>query len=246
MPGYAITSAVIGSKDADECPQDTYRSAEVTIADGSTVACTPCGGGLVTLPNVTAATSASACVVPPGFGWTNSSTNAAGQASVCPSGTFNPGYNRQPCTNCGGGSITTDGAGSTSPDACYTPVGHGSSVNTNGVLVGSICPANTYGRPNNTFGLVEVQCTKVREPRGPFGAGHVRRGASLCGHAPGPPDVWSPTAHHAPPQCLENSYTASAGASGEASCLALPGYGWDDGAVNPCQYGARPWGWGAA
>jgi hypothetical protein len=166
MPGYAITSAVIGSKDADECPQDTYRSAEVTIADGSTVACTPCGGGLVTLPNVTAATSASACVVPPGFGWTNSSTNVAGQASVCPSGTFNPGYNRQPCTPCGAGSITTDGAGASSPDACYTPVGHGSSYNTSGVLVGSICPQNTYGRPNNSYGLVEVQCTKVR-PRGP-------------------------------------------------------------------------------
>jgi hypothetical protein len=44
--------------------------------------------------------------------------------------------------------------------------------------------------------------------------------------------------HAFSPQCLENSYTAAAGSSSERQCLVLPGYGWDDGGVNPCQYGA--------
>jgi hypothetical protein len=249
MPGYAITNAVIGTTDATECPQDTYRAAEAPLAAGDSVACTPCGGGLVTLPNTTAATSESACVVPPGFGWSASSTNPAGNATACPAGSFNPGYNRQPCTPCGGGSITTDAAGASSADACYTPVGHGSSVNTAGVLVGSICPQNTYGRPNNTYGLVEVQCTKVRPPR----PAAFRRGAARVGAVGTLPPTKRLGAPHnrpplvrPPPQCLENSYTAAAGSSEERQCLVLPGYGWDDGAVNVCTYGAagRAWGWG--
>ncbi|KAI8470423.1 MAG: hypothetical protein J3K34DRAFT_521329 [Monoraphidium minutum] len=137
-PGYTLAAgATLGSTNATQCPQDTFRAGEVNISDPSVAAsnCTACGENLVTLPNVT-----------------------------CLTGTYNPGYNREPCVKCGNGTITTVNNGSTNADECYTPAGHGNRRDTiSGVLEGYLCPKDSYGRPNNTFGLVDVECTKCPE-----------------------------------------------------------------------------------
>ena len=171
MPGFEISAnATLGTTNATECGVDTYRAAEATIiASNASIPCTPCGNGLVTLPNVTGAISPDACLAPPGYGWSNNSNNTAGMATVCPRGSFNPGYNREGCTVCGNGTISTAAAGATSPDDCYTPAGNGNFYDeATGLLTGYICPRNTYGTANNTYGQVDVQCTKVcsRTPLG--------------------------------------------------------------------------------
>ena len=164
MPGFEISAnATLGTTNATECGVDTYRAAEATIiASNASIPCTPCGNGLVTLPNVTGAISSDACLAPPGYGWSNNTNNTAGMATVCPRGSFNPGYNREGCTVCGNGTISTAAAGATSPDDCYTPAGNGNFYDeATGLLTGYICPRNTYGTANNTYGQVDVQCTKV-------------------------------------------------------------------------------------
>ena len=71
---------------------------------------------------------------------------------------YNEGWNRKACTACdsAGGNITTDDVGSTSSDDCITLAGYSSSRLASGGFTGAICPADTYGRPANTSGLVEV------------------------------------------------------------------------------------------
>lgn len=160
LPGYEIVAgATLGDTNATECPVNTYRSDEVQIG-ASAINCTACPDGLVTLPNTTRATSLDACVTPPGWGWTNDGSTAAGKATICEVGKYNPGYNRQPCVSCGNG-LLTDAAGATNADACYTPAGWGNVKDAaTGVFNATICPNGTYGRPNNTYGLVDVECTK--------------------------------------------------------------------------------------
>ena len=112
--------------------------------------CTPCGNKLVTLPNVTRATTPDACHVPPGYGYSKHDGSAAGLADICTYGTYNPGYNRQTCISCGAG-LLTDAPGATESDACYTPAGWGNEVSTDtGAVeyVATACPGDTYGRPN--------------------------------------------------------------------------------------------------
>jgi hypothetical protein len=41
-------------------------------------------------------------------------------------------------------------------------------------------------------------------------------------------------------QCPENSHTNQVGSRFEAQCLTDAGFGWDDGAIKICDYGARP------
>lgn len=61
---------------------------------------------------------------------------------------------KDPCKKCGEGSITTDAAGSTTPDDCYLPPGHFTTRADDGVtLIGAPCPAGSYGRSNKTYGL---------------------------------------------------------------------------------------------
>ncbi|KIZ04286.1 hypothetical protein MNEG_3672 [Monoraphidium neglectum] len=165
LPGYQFASApTVGTTDATECAQDSYRVGEVSFDGSTAVTCTACGNNLTTLANVTKATSPDACLAPPGYGWAAGGTNGAGVATLCPLGSYNPGYNREPCVKCGNGTITTAAPGATSADQCYTPAGHGNKRDAvSGVLEGYECPLNTYGRPNNTFGLVDVECTKCLE-----------------------------------------------------------------------------------
>jgi hypothetical protein len=87
LPGYGMAAGfALGQTDAAQCPQDTYRAGEWDLAGGGAQACTPCGLGLVTLPNVTAATTPDACLAPPGYGWAANATNAAGSAALCQPG----------------------------------------------------------------------------------------------------------------------------------------------------------------
>lgn len=108
LPGYSlVASPTLGTTSARECPQDTFRSGEATVnASSAATPCEPCGGGMVTLPNVTRATTPDACLIPPGYGWVDLSNNTAGRrllssiqgyAQICARGYYNPGYNRQPC-----------------------------------------------------------------------------------------------------------------------------------------------------
>lgn len=66
---------------------------------------------------------------------------------------------REGCSSCGTG-LTTDADGSASSDDCYVPAGWGTARDAQGVLSAAKCPVNTYGRENNTYGLVDVECTK--------------------------------------------------------------------------------------
>lgn len=112
-----------------------------------------------TLPGVLGATSKDACLAPPGYGWNASSQEAA----ICPKGSYSPGWGREPCQVCdaANGTITTEVTGAAAADDCYTPAGHGARKTADGAYTGYACPADTYGRGNHTFGLVEVSWCAV-------------------------------------------------------------------------------------
>ncbi|KAI8467373.1 MAG: hypothetical protein J3K34DRAFT_523771 [Monoraphidium minutum] len=178
LPGFEVkasgSAGDAGVRTATECPDSTYRTGFADWANASyaAVVCTACPPGMLTLPNVTKSTSADACLAPPGYGWLAAGGGGgAGNASLCAAGSYNPGWNREPCVACGGGSITTDGPGSTSADDCYTPAGHGTRRDVTGALEGAACPADTYGRANHTYGLVDVECTKCLEHTSTTGEG---------------------------------------------------------------------------
>jgi hypothetical protein len=159
-PGYSAASGqAAGSITTEVCPADTYRAGELAYDSADGIACTPCGTNSRTMPNVEGAISPDACLAPPGYGW-----NEDGSSTICEQGFYNPGWNREACTKCGEGSITTAAEGSASPDQCYTPAGHGNKRSADGLtLTGFACPVNTYGRGTNTTGLVDVECTKCME-----------------------------------------------------------------------------------
>jgi len=161
QPGYSADAGVaIGEVNATVCTANTYRSNEVLYDNTTATTCVSCPDNMQTLPGVEGATSPDACLAKPGYGW-----NAAqGNATVCDLGFYNPGWNREACVSCStadtNSTITTLEQESTSPDQCYTPAGHGNKRSATGTLEGFECPKGTYGRSNNTFGLVDVECTK--------------------------------------------------------------------------------------
>jgi hypothetical protein len=142
------------------CVNNTYRADEVPYSDGAGISCTPCPTGMETHPDEPAgATSRDACLTPPGYGYVNSPM----RAEPCPLGWFSYGWNREPCTSCGIGTMTTSNTGSTSENDCLLPAGHGSEwVNSGGKLVlnGFPCRNNTYGDTTETFGLYDKECIK--------------------------------------------------------------------------------------
>ena len=157
--GFAFASGT-----ATLCPANFYNDKQGgDMLDTSTDRpCTACATGLVTLPGVTGATSSSACVAPPGFGF----NPATGTATQCAAGRFNPGYNREACTSCGFGTITS-APGSDADGDCYVPPGHFMAVGADGVtLAGGECPPDTFGRTMPTYGLVAFGCDKCPENSG--------------------------------------------------------------------------------
>ena len=162
MAGFSAASgATLGTTPATPCAANTYRVGAIAYNSGAGIPCTSCPTNMRTLTGVEGATSKDACLVPPGYGWVAGS----GTAADCAIGTYNPGWNRATCVSCdaASGTITTLAANSESSDDCYTPAGHGATKTASGGLTGAVCPADTYGRANNTFGLVEVSCDKCLE-----------------------------------------------------------------------------------
>ncbi|GBF97679.1 hypothetical protein Rsub_09737 [Raphidocelis subcapitata] len=119
-------------------------------------------------------------------------TAAAAAVVECPVGTYNEGWNNEPCRACdaAGGSITTGGPGAFSPDRCYTPPGHGTARTADGGLTGAPCPADTFGIDGNTWGLVDAPCSACLDHTGTRGATGVTTGDACVtdpgyGYAPG-------------------------------------------------------------
>lgn len=200
-PGYRAAAGLLTALGTEAAPAtlcgaDTFRGTPVTYdaaANDAGVGCTPCPFNMKTTEGAEGATSEALCVAPPGFGY-NVTT---GTAYECPQGTYNEGWDRELCKPCGGGSLTTDGVGSKSSGACKILAGHGSTRADDGVALSAApCPEGTYGRDRDTYGLVEVECTK----------------------------------------CLEFSTTNGTGATAPADCVVLPGYGYNDGEVQQCEF----------
>lgn len=176
MPGYSAPASgiTIGTTAATMCPAGTYRAEDALYTAGTAVVCTPCPAGMGTEPNATGSSSPDNCLVLPGYGW--KSGPSPGSATQCGLGSYNPGWNREPCSSCGGGTMTTDVRGSINPDDCKVPAGHGTNRTSDGLtLFGFACPLNTYGRSNDTYGLVDVECVKCPENT------HTKQVASSAG-----------------------------------------------------------------
>ena len=75
---------------------------------------TSCGANKVTSQSLSS--SVKECTVVPGYGW------AASGATICPIGSYNPGYNTRACSKCPAG-LTTVAAGANSTAACVAPAG---------------------------------------------------------------------------------------------------------------------------
>jgi hypothetical protein len=159
-PGYGAPAGLTpGSFEATICPADTYRVGEGLYSTETGLACEPCPAGTHTYPGHVGAISPDECLAMPGWGW-----NPDGTASICGRGTFNAGWNREPCTSCGEGSLTTDAEGAFTADQCLLPAGHGTTRSKDGlVLTGAPCPLGSFGRPAPTAGLVDVECSKCQE-----------------------------------------------------------------------------------
>ncbi|GBF99837.1 hypothetical protein Rsub_12537 [Raphidocelis subcapitata] len=159
-PGYGAPAGLTpGSFSATICPADTYRTGEGFYSTESGLPCEPCPDGTHTYTGRVGATSQDLCLAMPGWGW-----NSNGTASVCSKGTYSAGWNREPCTSCGEGSITTKTSGAYTPDQCFLPAGHGTARSSNGlVLTGAPCTVGSFGRSAPTYGLVDVECSKCQE-----------------------------------------------------------------------------------
>jgi hypothetical protein len=159
MVGFAATaSAELGVTEATPCPLNTYQSATTAYDAAAGVDCLACPANMQTLQE--GSTSPDSCLAPPGYGW----NETTGAAYACPVGSFNPGWNREGCTQCGLGSFTTDGPGSESPDDCKVPSGHFTTRSADGAtLTAQACPLGTWGSDQPTYGLQDVECTKCPE-----------------------------------------------------------------------------------
>ena len=210
LPGYgAASGATLGTTDAVACVADKYRNGTVLYSTGAATNCIDCNTGMKTLEGVTGATSSDACLVPPGYGWVAVSQTA----TICAVGSYNPGWNRQTCSSCDGstGTITTAAQGSNSSDDCVIPAGNGARSLGGGAFTGFACPADTYGRPNATTGLVEVAwCVPCAWPPARYIAsadapllfvqcpvlstGHLRKLPPSLAHSTAPSIPFHPTA----------------------------------------------------
>lgn len=149
----AQTTAAAGTAVGELCPAGTYRTTDINWAGVSTD-CTSCPTGCNT-NGLVGASSEAMCVTQPGYYYDPTT------CTKCGLGTYNAGYNRETsCTPCGAGDMTTDAIGTVSADGCKILAGHGTTRLSDGTLSVAVCPDNTYGRPDDTYGLVDVECTK--------------------------------------------------------------------------------------
>ncbi|KAI8467396.1 MAG: hypothetical protein J3K34DRAFT_523791 [Monoraphidium minutum] len=258
LPGFyapAGLASVLGAPEAEapRCPPNTYRGSEAqygALEDAAGLNCTACPTGLQTLGE--ASTVPSQCLAPPGSGF----DAGAGTAALCGRGSYNPGWNRQPCVLCGAGNYTSDTEGSASADDCKIPAGFGSSRGIDGGLVAAACAPGTYGREADTYGLVEVECTKCLQYSTTAGAGSTTGAQCLTlgGYGWYNGAIWecdyahySTGNHQDPCSYCGEGYNTSTGAGGTApvtgatgveSCVIAAGWTGDGGGgVKPCMQG---------
>jgi hypothetical protein len=250
-PAGQLDASGVPAAAAALCPAGTYRDAPAlydAAANATGLACTPCPGGLQTQD--AGAADANACLAPPGWGFDGAA------ASPCARGSYSQGWNRDPCIPCGAGNWTSDDAGSTTPDACAVPAGHGAEQREDGVFVAAPCPVGTYGRDRASYGLYSVECTKCVEATttaapgasSPLhcvtlpGYGWGRGGSERCEFA-----YWSPGGGQEPCQYCGEGYNTTASAGGTApaagadaagDCAVAAGWTPDGrGGVKPCMQG---------
>lgn len=202
-------------------------------------------------------TSADACLAPPGWGFDATS----GTAAVCPLGWYSEGWSREPCTRCGGGTLTTAAVGSTSADDCFAPAGHSVTKSADGVtLVGAPCPIGTWGRSEPTYGLVETECAECPDHSSTLAEASTSSLACLVDPGYGWEDgavlqcdygYWSAGGTHNPCTYCGVGYNTSAtpgggttaaitGAISKASCAIAAGWtpdGGGGGGIKPCVKG---------
>ncbi|KAI8463454.1 MAG: hypothetical protein J3K34DRAFT_526986 [Monoraphidium minutum] len=244
LPGYTTVMAAdagdgSGALSAEECPPGTFRAGDQPLAPGQAVSCTPCGAGLGTRGQ--GHSSEDACLALPGYGF-----DAVARAGViCPLGSYNLGWNKEPCRQCGAGTVTTAVAGAAGPDQCLTPAGDGSRLLADGAtLSGAPCPAGTYGRPQPTFGLVPAECTKCPENTLTVAEGSSSSVQCLAqpgyGYSDGRADLCAPGSYSpgggqaACTPCGQGLTTLAAGAASPADCVLAEG--WAD-TSKPCAQG---------
>jgi len=175
LPGFyaLVGNQGLGSSATLPCPVGSWS----TEAGGNT-ACSSCSPYGWTTKNNTldtdglaiGATSQSACANPPGY-----FTQGTSALQSCPDGTYASGWARRAsCTSCGTGISSeprtvddTDASlfVSAQPSDCYMPAGYGMTFNrTSGLFTAAICPNNTYGSIEQTYGLKFSPCKPC--PRG--------------------------------------------------------------------------------
>ena len=248
---YAPASARVGVDAASLCPPDFFRAGDAPYNAAAGTLCAPCPPGMRT--RAEGAASADECLAPPGWGF-NATT---GEAAVCPLGWYSDGWGREPCVSCGGGAMTTAAPGAEVADECLVPAGHFTTRSADGLTLSAApCPVGTWGRPEGTFGLVDLDCAKCPEHSttrqeastdvlqclADPGYGYDDGGLNECAAG-----SWSRGgAHEACTPCGEG-YTTSAngvdvitGATGPEQCIIAPGWtpdGGKAGGLKPCVQG---------
>jgi hypothetical protein len=163
-PGYGYVAA---SNSAVLCTGNTYNPGCAAPPPSHAFACV-LSGGACGAPPCRAAFASCALRSPPAF-------------PAAPHHTRR--YNRETCTPCGAGILAPDG--SASDGACYVPPGWFIERLNDTAFAGKICPADTYGRTNNTFGLVASECTKCPEFSGTASNAEGATSAAACVTDPG-------------------------------------------------------------
>lgn len=253
-PGYyAAPGAQLGVTPAAACPANTFSAGDVPYDPSTGHACTPCGPGLATPPSGGGLATSATCLAPPGHGYNLGNSSAV----ICPAGSFNEGWNKEPCRPCGAGSVTTDGPGAQSSSYCQVPPGHGAAWMDDGTTLSSgPCPAGTYGRPNATYGLAEVECTRClvnmftlsegstsfSDCRTEPGYGYSNGVVALCGagsYSPGGGLEACLSCGAGRTTSVNGSLFPSKGAASAADCVAAAGWTSDGAwAVVPCERGS--------
>lgn len=270
VPGYEVAPGTAApAANATRCPMHTYRSEETELDTAAGVPCKPCPANMQTQDE--GATSVDACLAPPGYGLPPRAAGAAALANssaaappagaiLCPLGSYNPGWNKEPCTLCGGEGLTTDALGSQGADDCKIPRGYGTSRDMdafgNEVLSAAPCPADSFGRSADTYGLVDVECSKCPDltfTKGPGsdsptdclthpGYGWYAGGVTLCDYG-----TYSVGGSQLPcASCNDGRNTSTLngttleptdGATSQEQCVTAAGWTPVAGGVKPCPQG---------
>lgn len=176
-------------------------------AGGDVTACTACPAGTSTA--TATADVPSLCLPTPGYGY----DSATGEAVICPIGTFKEILGRATCASCGAGLLTAAEGATSYASNCYIPEGWGATIASYNpiTLKATKCMSSQYGVASRVYGPSsnEYACQK-------------------CPLYATTPDT-NPALAPADAAAVVNN--------GSASCVPVPGYGWDGAAPARCTGG---------